>query len=214
MGTIVALEALKQGTPYTLSTWLVICCCVFMAGLFIQDCFNKESWVRGNFRLLRRLFLIEGVHLINQEKDGYKWVNVRVSLKFLKTRGVSKIVFEVDSAINVKHAREQYVLSSLVSQSLNKNQKCDFVIATIPYEAPTGLSAGYICWGEKHRKSGDVVGIKPLSAESILKIKASSGWFFSQEEFVFIALPMHIISDKVHAWTAHSQLDYIEISPK
>ena len=170
--------------------WLMGIVLAFWIGLIVQDCYNKDSWVRRIIKSFRKLFVIENVISNSKIAESREWVEVRCRVRFIRNKKNVSVVIRAYSCINAL-ARRDFILETHKLDQVYKDQQLTFVLAILPIKSYNKEPLGYQCWGQRYRKSGDIDGMVSLGdgSQNLVEIEVKSGWK-TQTEHIFFAV-MH-----------------------
>lgn len=187
------------------------CILCFGLGLLVEDIFNKNSWVRSLIQYFRRLFAVNSTNIIPKSNATHEWFEVTLDIEFIQSAKNAILIFEIDSAVNVPHAREKFILETKNLPRIEAHQKERYVLAIIAGKSKNASPAGYNSWGEKLRLSGDVENMKSLSDKSFIKVVCRCGWR-KQEETIFLNIAN--TNSDVRGWTLGPYSEFITIESK
>lgn len=168
--------------------WVSLLIIVFLVGLWLPETLDRNSSLRRRLRAWFGVFTLEKVFSASpQAENGYEWLEIRISITFISNFNGLRLSIYTDSNINVPHAREKFLIVSHKYGSVVSGQPITLTVANVPLSAPPGQAGGYSSWGDRHRLSGDVEGIKSFgeNTEHIVEICARAG-LRRQKEKIFI----------------------------
>jgi len=167
--------------------WLTITVIAFWAGLCVQDLYNQRSWLRHNWRELRRAF---HAHTISRAKndDQKQWFELTAVVRFTRRINATVELFAYD-AVQFELFNKPKLIYRINKLKYSKDETLDLTMACIPHYIKQTEPRRHSLWGtepgENHLREGAQT-IHP-SSDNLAEIRISS-WLGIQTYRVFFAM--------------------------
>lgn len=182
-------QAWWQGTDLDFWSMIIV---AFVFGLFFDDLWNHDSWIRKNFRILLEFYVVEFFDTPLRDNGEFSWLELTLRLRLLRGSNNVKFVIRAYSCMNKKTASQVFVLSELEIGVAAKDKLVEFVVGIIPVANITkiGKPQMYQTWGPNPRISGDAENMRTLfsGSDNMIQIEGYRDGKLSQSESIFFAV--------------------------
>jgi len=172
--------------------WITVVLFAFWAGLLAQDLYNKESWLRNNWRVINKLFDVVSLHVAHVEKPPEV---ISVVLKIKYTRNIKNGELTITST--PLHERMQPFIIQHETE-INKPSYSDrkIVVCNLPVAPASHSSWGEDVGGEVLKDGQQTVG---LGVRHLVCVELKSRFMKQKIEFFIDALnPNELKNSFVH----------------
>ena len=184
--------------------WVMGLVLAFWLGLFVQDFFNRQSWIYKNWRLINQVFEIGAIHSAHIEEQPERAI-VRVLLRFVREIKDGRIVVSVHPLY--KNAHSFVVFDEKIGDCPRHSEK-SLILCNVPIRKP-GWTPIHAVWGEEIGSLDIKDGQKTIvpNSENIIEIVVKSRW--REQSFRFLAKftdPSRVAESHINLWWGNEHL--------
>ena len=153
----------------------------FLLGLFIQDLYNKKSWIRENWRNWTRKFEVVFANVGYAEEP--RRLDVRTQIRFVKNIPSAQLTLRVYSCIGLNRPPFVHAISIAKLTDIIKDQIQTIEIAKLAIPFP-GWIPFHSSWGPgapDHRKA--LIG----GSKNVVEIELTGSFIITQRHRFFVA---------------------------